>query len=278
MDRRYEQTTLVAHPSEERRQTLSPAASAFCRFGREIKQEGEVQALYEKVTGAARAGDIVLTTPESIKSLLLSYLELQSANRATDTQLRGHMASILQLWSAADRNACLLLDEVDMLLHPLHSELNFPVGDALPLSPGVERWDLVLYLLSPLRQDFVPEGPSEAFPILRAALVEAVKDGALQTRPHLLLLEKHYYVQHLKSKFAAWLFEWVAPRARVEQPSFDSYLKGHQGVSQTVSPLGMQLLNLSYEWLDTLLPHVLGKVSRSAEARIGYRIPRSGDT
>ena len=171
------------------------------------------------------------------------------------------MASILDLWSTAKNDACLLLDEVNMLLHPLHSELNFPVGDALPLSPGAERWDLVLHLLSPLRQDFVPEGPSEAFPALRTALAQAVTDGALQTKPHLLLLEKHYYEQHLKAKFAAWLFEWVAPRARVEHTSFDSYVRSHQGASQTVTPLGMQLLNLSYDWLDTLLPHVLGKVS-----------------
>ena len=50
----------------------------------------------------------------------------------------------------------LMLDEVDLLLHPLKSELNWPLGEKLPLdltkdklSPGL-RWQLPFHCLDAL--------------------------------------------------------------------------------------------------------------------------------
>ncbi len=42
------------------------------------------------------------------------------------------LAGLLRLWSAEGKGI-LLLDEVDQLLHPLKSELNFPIGPWSPL-------------------------------------------------------------------------------------------------------------------------------------------------
>ena len=56
------------------------------------------------------------------------------------------IAKIMNLWSERERGV-LLLDEVDMLLHPLRSELNFPIGEKFPLTPNPSRWDLPIYLL-----------------------------------------------------------------------------------------------------------------------------------
>lgn len=37
--------------------------------------------------------------------------------------------------------------QVDLILHPLRSELNFPIGSKLPLDMGTARWDLPIHLL-----------------------------------------------------------------------------------------------------------------------------------
>ena len=46
----------------------------------------------------------------------------------------------------------MLLDEVDLVLHPLKSELNFPMGEkfALDVSEHGERWGLPIHLLDAL--------------------------------------------------------------------------------------------------------------------------------
>ena len=57
------------------------------------------------------------------------------------------LSEIMALWGAEQRGI-LLIDEVDMLLNPLRSELNFPLGDqAKPLDLSPLRWDLPLMLL-----------------------------------------------------------------------------------------------------------------------------------
>ena len=116
---------------------------------------------------------IVVSSPESVKSVLLKYIDLlllereacddiqaieaaaaaaegsEAASNHTSKeaaairalrlvpQLRKRMCErgehadvlrdVLQLWGP-DQRGVLLLDEVDMLLHPLKSELNFPIG------------------------------------------------------------------------------------------------------------------------------------------------------
>jgi hypothetical protein len=55
----------------------------------------------------------------------------QAAHELAECDLiADEMAKILKLWRAdgEGRGGICLLDEVDLLLHPLKSELNFPVG------------------------------------------------------------------------------------------------------------------------------------------------------
>ena len=50
-----------------------------------------------------------------------------------------------------------------MLLHPLRSELNFPIGEKFPLTPNPTRWDLPIYLLDIiLKASYVAMGNSNA--------------------------------------------------------------------------------------------------------------------
>ncbi|MBK9963210.1 MAG: hypothetical protein IPP06_18340 [Saprospiraceae bacterium] len=74
---------------------------------------------------------MVITTPKAIKSILLRYLEalyvLEDESRQTPATIRSdvhELSRILQLL----RDGCLIMDEVDLILHPLKSELNFPIG------------------------------------------------------------------------------------------------------------------------------------------------------
>jgi hypothetical protein len=49
--------------------------------------------------------------------------------------------------SVMQNYGCLLLDEVDLIMHPLHSELNFPIGAKTLLQPAPYRWEIVVHLM-----------------------------------------------------------------------------------------------------------------------------------
>ena len=54
------------------------------------------------------------------------------------------LADIMALWGKHQKGI-LLIDEVDMLLHPLRSELNFPLGERFALDftqPRPVRWEV----------------------------------------------------------------------------------------------------------------------------------------
>ena len=141
--------------------------------------------MYTKMVQARSLGGIVVTTPSAIKSIVNKYIELLNViasvedtsllkgevpdpdveraqrydkryklNRSTKRRYSlkntndtaDAIARVMNLWSERERGI-LLLDEVDMLLHPLRSELNFPIGEKFPLQPSPTRWDLPIHLL-----------------------------------------------------------------------------------------------------------------------------------
>ena len=99
---------------------------------------------------------VVVATPTTLKSIMLSYIEvLQHLREAhsigvvsTIEELKfqaTELSKILHLF----RDSVMLLDEVDLILHPLKSELNFPIGDKFDLdgSDDGQRWSLPIHLL-----------------------------------------------------------------------------------------------------------------------------------
>ncbi len=111
-------------------------------FDRNTQHVRKVTQLVDKLQDARKTKGIVVTTPDAIKSLMLKYLEcltsLCNVVLATpedqvkyqrDSDMADELSKILHFW----RDGTLVLDEVDLLLHPLRSELNFPIGDKVRL-------------------------------------------------------------------------------------------------------------------------------------------------
>lgn len=117
-----------------------PKAVHTLRFDRTVRRGRTLVRLHNKLLDAKRSRGVVVTTPEAVKSLFLKYLELQhqleeappldtlSESAQTRLQVCSLMADQLAQTVQLFRGGTLLLDEVDMLLHPLRSELNFPIG------------------------------------------------------------------------------------------------------------------------------------------------------
>jgi hypothetical protein len=223
---------------------------------------------------------------------------------------------------------------VDWLLHPLKSELNWPLGDRQPLDfsrsatlgAGV-RWHLPFHLLDGLflalhgraADSRAAEGVSPTSAALSAAagLRAAIERGRaahdVQLTPHFILLSRPYYDACMLPHLAAWAVEWLGrmgvttlnadaltryittrgaeglvapedspvPSARTPSssrtPSRNSTnpLSPKQFLATTpATPASaaalrraltdeqFKLLNLTRDWLLSLLPHVLSKASR----------------
>ena len=299
------------------------------------------EKLYEKMNRARLERAVVVATPEVVKSLQLKYIDIlhnisllpdvykrpaseEGGNVRSDVrlahlrhthameQVADSLGKIIQLWGK-QYDGVLLLDEVDLLLHPLKSELNFPIGEWHQLEQSPERWLLPMHLIDALFYAqcgrLAMEGVQRTAKVdaLLLQINEAIEDGArdqhLQLRPHLIVLDRDYYHDHMKPLLASWLLLYLEPLSILKPLTGDAtaeeskteagpgtgdagehcdnlppearsamlgFLLGataDEASSQWVatrcegSP-AMKLMNLARDWLNTFLPHVLGKVNR----------------
>ncbi|GIQ80246.1 protein of unknown function DUF3645 [Kipferlia bialata] len=171
--------------------------------------------LLRKAHYLAESGGVTITDPTSIKATLLQYIQGTRAPEAmntlsiSDDDTSGYtdsLASLLRLW----RSGTLLLDEVDVLLHPLRSELNFPLGSERPPENLALRTSLMLALLNGTVN-------AEQGSAVELALRQGVEACALQTSPHLVLTDRSWYLPNLAPLLAAeiavpYLREYIADR------------------------------------------------------------------
>ena len=119
------------------------------------------------------------------------------------------------------QSGVLLLDEVDLLLHPLRSELNWPLGEKTPLDftrsavlgAGV-RWQLqwhffdAIFYSSEERMTVKFEDSMQAIGILKR-LREVIEKGkslkALQQTPHLVVLDRSFYHKQMRPILSEWV-------------------------------------------------------------------------
>ncbi|GBG26808.1 Hypothetical Protein FCC1311_030302 [Hondaea fermentalgiana] len=264
------------------------------------------RAVYDKLDEARRSRSVVVSSPDAVKSLFLKFVEHMHSLESVDPdvlrptsslrqnkeivhlrdtmQARSDMADsmvpIFDMW----RDGVLIMDEVDVLLHPLRSELNFPIGLKDPIDMSGFRWDLPIHLLGAffpeareILKSFFPEVEMQdhANSILDEidAVVEAGYDShALQRNPHLVLLDDAFYRSRLMRPAAEWCALWVQRNAH-DLPPTDALvdymvledLWSSAAVDEDFASRSgdnMKLLNLARDWIRVLLPHVLSKIDR----------------
>jgi hypothetical protein len=119
------------------------------------------QSMFKKLANAVRTRGVVISTPTSIKSVQLKFLEMlhmledesmphhpqMERDAKYDNPLFAYFnfalpKSIRELGRVLSlfRESVLIMDEVDLILHPLKSELNFPIGTKLDLDFHPLRW------------------------------------------------------------------------------------------------------------------------------------------
>lgn len=107
---------------------------------------------------------------------------------------------------------------------------------------------------------------------LKNVLDEGCRERHLQSSPHLVLLNPSFYKRSIKPLLARWMYLFVSQKGVHGVPTehLITYLdKGATGdkaaadsVRKTLSDDCVKLLNLSHDWLESLLPHVFSKIDR----------------
>ena len=177
-----------------------------------------------------------------------------------------------------------IIDEVDLILHPLKSELNFPIGRKEPLDLTLNRsqkglrWEIPLFMLDAVyyategRMTVPMHGSREAEVCLaqiKAVLDDGYAQRDLQRTPHLVLLSRAFYHTKLKPLLARWIVIWMSFRqaSGLKDEQMYNYLmltKDGGNAKQKALDAGIQeellsdevmkLLNLAHDWLHSYLP------------------------
>ncbi len=274
--------------------------------------------LYLKLCKARDSKAVVCATPTSVKSFMLKFVEMMRhleekkfggqkksggffsafnlsnfARRFKDQAVIQELkvnpedvyycAEILKLF----RTGVLLLDEVDLLLHPLKSELNWPIGmkDAIDFSSSKIgaglRWDIQWHLLDAIfaasnkRMSVDFKDSREALTILESissVIQLGISSKYIQQTPHLVLLNKAFYHREMKLLMARWQLIYLRNKRlpSVEDKHLLSYMvngpdkdrEAASAVSVALDDEYMKLLNLSHDLLNDYLPFMLGKIDR----------------
>ena len=186
---------------------------------------------------------------------------------------------------------------MDLLLHPLKSELNFPIGQKHPLDFSPERWQCAIHGLDAI---FFHASKAMSVPFHQSGRAHAILDELstiidagfdeqqLQRSPHLVLLSPEWYQLNLKPVMAKWMLLWLEANhlcTRLSSQQLVAYLTsdgaglvapdaGGAAATRALQELhtsmergnidskSFQLLNLCSDWLRVYLPHVLQKIDR----------------
>jgi hypothetical protein len=226
-----------------------------------------VKNIAKKMERALHDRSIVCTTPAAVKSLMLMYIHLLSKLEGAEELLKvpqkvivhrkhfrglekhkkkfeetrevaNQLGRVIKLWG----NGVVLLDEVDLLLHPLKSELNFPIGEKHPLYLCPERYQLPLHLFDgflyhqdkrvstclrwPLKKDEV-----DILNNIGAALKLGEEQLKIQKNPNYVLLDKEFYEKNMKSHVASWALVWLLRHPKINA-RVKSFLEGNKEVDQ----------------------------------------------
>lgn len=265
----------------------------------------DVTSLCSKLDLARATCGVVVSTPAALKSLQLRFVETVmrtgEPRRPGDVD-PGALCSQLGELLGLLGSGTLVIDEVDLVLHPLRSELNFPISGWADLTPAPDRWDLPINLLDAIlcasamavapatgrsraaAASGPPRGSDDDLIVSLANVFgEGVRRHQLQSVPHLVLLDTDYYGASIAPLLAAWILRFLTRRHKISARTGHSVssddmlaylLRGTGGragegvmalegrVSSGLAPETVAMLNLGYDWLTAYVPHSLSKINR----------------
>ena len=288
------------------------------------------QDLLDKLHAAIHRRAVVVSTPGALKSFALRFIELahtldymSRAEHGKESSVVGSLLrNLVGRFSSAPAKAAkeddrivalrgqmrlckqvlglfqsgiLVLDEIDTILHPLRSELNWPLGGKVSLdfttdkeAPGM-RWLLPFHALDPF---FCATGGQAVMEVkhspttiallrkIELAVKRGVREQSLQRVPHLVLLDRRFYREVLRPLLAEWmtvLLQQLGLRVLTPDEAVH-YLNGSPGnllPNKLRDVRGdnkqLKMLNLSFELLETIVPFVLSKVDRVSYGLLGSK-------
>jgi ankyrin repeat protein len=243
---------------------------------------------------------IIISTPSSLKSLPLKFLEnvisleddisLQMQAKRPRNPLskkaRAELENRTKVWCTIlnlFRSGVLLMDELDWIVHPLKSELNFPIRHKVPLDFWDKRWALPLHVMDAVFCALTTQVPpgrlqdnKHAFDCIRR-LSDVFQEGfaidALQRRPHLVLLNHEFYRTKVMPAIAEWTLlllqsEHIGTAAGISPSRLSDFIQNAQhdeDLKQMINELTadeVKMLNLARHWLTIFLPYIMKKVDR----------------
>ena len=257
-----------------------------------------------KIEKAIESFGVLVSHPTAVKALVLKFAELLNMLDTPKSIPPAEMQSIKRQMEICQkiitifRKAYLIIDEVDLVLHPLKSELNFPIGIREPLDFGGNirglgsglRWavpshliDGILFATEQKMSSLTHLDQSREAEVILAriadTIVEGLEKGVLQKSPHLVLLNRSFYFKEMMPLLAHWMLVWLSakPHANISDRQIFKYLLLTSDQRDRVSEgstveLNLnidvldddftKLLNLSYDWLHSFLPFILAKIDR----------------
>jgi hypothetical protein len=280
--------------------------------------------LLSKLKTARNLRAIVVSSPSSVKSFMLKFIEIchnlsrqnnlvlekkekksvakfslrallgfqddrvsSGEMSAEDIVLAREQVIICDKMLEIFKSSIEIMDEVDVILHPLKSELNWPLGLKEPLdftrarAGNGLRWGIPGHLFDaifsccgmPILADIAE---SKAAVVILDKLEKVIQLGfkslQLQRSPHLSLVSTNFYTENMKPILAEWLLLWLRARklpALDDEEVIEFLMKGVSSsklVTHKVrSVLGddhVKMLNLGHDWLQAFLPFCLQKVNR----------------
>eukprot|EP01062_Namystynia_karyoxenos_P081246 TRINITY_DN888_c0_g3_i1.p1 TRINITY_DN888_c0_g3~~TRINITY_DN888_c0_g3_i1.p1 ORF type:complete len:5328 (+),score=1998.63 TRINITY_DN888_c0_g3_i1:108-15986(+) len=252
----------------------------------------QLAVIREKMALARSHRGVVVAAPEAVKSCFLKMIEMLHLVEAnTNPQTKGglggnwstamaharasggargaqqvaHQKAELEFMSdVADsvnqvisiwQGAVMVMDEVDVLLHPLRSELNFPIGQKSQIDQFGLRWELPMQLLrlvfpEKMLRDLAYEAadhPDEMRPWykaerrtkrtrvelarqMRAVIKEGCGSGGgeaqLMQEPHMVLMSHSFYVERMRPVFADMALIWLRYQWDIVQEDLDDKAPG----------------------------------------------------
>jgi hypothetical protein len=267
------------------------------------------EATLKKLRHARVEAGIVVSTPSAVKSLMLRYIEnlfiLQKKEQHSKIgrsirnyeKFLANQRKLVEALSLISDYGVLLCDEIDLLLHPLRSELNFPIGPKFDLDFSPLRWGLPTFVLNILltinriitEPDFPIEEAYKLIPLaleskrlretlerLATALQAGYRKRTLQRIPHVILLDRTYYDEVMKpiviELTILWLHQYhfddsILGNHTLVEALNDKYSLSLQHASSLSTSTGtltkyFKMLNLAHDFVNSYLPHALSKIDR----------------